>query len=506
VSDKTGVLPLARSLADHGVEIISTGGTAKLLQAEGVPVTPVSAVTGFPEIMDGRVKTLHPRVHAGLLAVRSNAEHMQALRALEIEPIDLVVVNLYPFKKTVFARETSHAEIIENIDIGGPSMLRAAAKNYPDVLVITDPGDYPLVTDWLESGRPADEQTRLGLAAKVFRTTAAYDALIAQYLSNLAGEEFPDSLTLTYEKAQDLRYGENPHQQAAFYREPVAPSGSISAARQLQGKELSFNNINDANAALLSVREFDEPAVAAIKHTNPCGVGLGKTILEAWRNAQAADPVSIFGGVVALNRAVDAETAKAITSLFLEIVIAPGYSDAALEAFRKKPNLRVLEADDCEGGSEVDAGLTTIKVEGGLLVQEPDIKDISTGDLKVVTHRAPTEAETRALLFAWKVVKHVRSNAIVLVNGDRTVGIGAGQMNRVGAAEIAIRQAGDLAKGAVMASDGFFPMGDTVELAASAGITAIIQPGGSIKDSESIAAAEAAGAAMVTTGMRHFRH
>ncbi|GAX88746.1 bifunctional phosphoribosylaminoimidazolecarboxamide formyltransferase/IMP cyclohydrolase [Effusibacillus lacus] len=515
VSDKTGIVELAKVLVKHDVEIVSTGGTAKLLQQEGIPVTGISDVTGFPEIMDGRVKTLHPNIHGGLLAVRDNEKHMQAIEELGIKPIDLVVVNLYPFKETILKPGVTHDEAIENIDIGGPSMLRAAAKNYRDVIVLVDAVDYGLVVESLEKGQPISEDTRLALSAKVFRHTAAYDALVAQYMTRLTGEEFPESVTLTYEKEQDLRYGENPHQQAAFYREPAAGADTIAGAKQLHGKELSYNNINDANAALAIVKEFAEPAVVAIKHTNPCGVGIADTIHGAWQKAYEADPVSIFGGIIALNRVVDAATAQGMSELFLEIILAPGYEPEAFEILARKKNLRLMEAAIGEtseaskaskASSLLGAPRTSLKVEGGLLIQDLDRKVVTAEELQVVTRRQPTQEELKQLLFAWKVVKHVKSNAIVLARENRTVGVGAGQMNRVGAAKIAIEQAGDLAKGAVLASDAFFPMPDTVEAAAKAGITAIIQPGGSIKDNESIEAADRTGIAMVFTGVRHFKH
>jgi phosphoribosylaminoimidazolecarboxamide formyltransferase/IMP cyclohydrolase len=510
VSDKTGIVELAKAFVEHDIEIVSTGGTASLLEKEGIPVTGISEVTNFPEIMDGRVKTLHPNIHSGLLAVRTNPAHMQQLEQLQIQPIDYVVVNLYPFKQTISKSDVSLEEAIENIDIGGPSMLRAAAKNYSGVVVLVDAADYGWVIERLQTGTDISEQERFRLAAKVFRHTAAYDALISEYLTEQAGEAFPETITLTYEKAQDLRYGENPHQQAAFYREPFATLSSIAFAEQLHGKELSFNNINDANAALSILAEFTEPAVVAVKHTNPCGVGVADSIYDAYQKAYEADPVSIFGGIVALNRTVDTKTAQAMSELFLEIVIAPAYEEEAFQILSKKKNIRIMTVDlsdsnDANGVARLKDRVT-LKVQGGLLIQDRDTKQVALEDLKVVTEREPSDEEWKQLLFGWKVVKHVKSNAIVLVNGDRTVGIGAGQMNRVGAAEIAVRQAGDLAKGSVMASDAFFPMGDTVELARQAGVTAIIQPGGSIRDQESIDAANAAGIAMVFTGIRHFKH
>jgi phosphoribosylaminoimidazolecarboxamide formyltransferase/IMP cyclohydrolase len=510
VSDKTGIIELAKAFVQHGIEIVSTGGTASLLEKEGVPVTGISDVTKFPEIMDGRVKTLHPHIHGGLLAVRNNPSHMKQIQELGIQPIDFVVVNLYPFKETIRKPNVSLEEAIENIDIGGPSMLRAAAKNYSGVVVLVDSDDYGWVIERLRSGNDITEAERFKLAAKVFRHTAAYDALIAEYLTEKTGEPFPETITLTYEKAQDLRYGENPHQQAAFYREPFAAPSSIAYAKQLHGKELSFNNINDANAALSILWEFTEPAVVAVKHTNPCGVGVADTVFGAFQNAYQADPVSIFGGIVALNRTVDVATAQAMSELFLEIILAPAYESEAFAILSKKKNIRIMtvalpEADETHRKNRLEDRVT-LKVQGGLLIQDRDTRQLTEDDLQVVTERQPTDAEWKQLLFAWKVVKHVKSNAIVLVNGNRTVGIGAGQMNRVGAAEIAIRQAGDLANGSVLASDAFFPMSDTVELASKAGVTAIIQPGGSIRDQESIDAANAAGIAMVFTGIRHFKH
>ncbi|UOF92233.1 bifunctional phosphoribosylaminoimidazolecarboxamide formyltransferase/IMP cyclohydrolase [Fodinisporobacter ferrooxydans] len=510
VSDKTGIVELSNAFAKHGIEIISTGGTAKLLAQAGIPVIGISDVTGFPEIMDGRVKTLHPNIHSGLLAVRSNPSHMEQLEKLNIGTIDYVVVNLYPFKQTISKPDVSLEEAIENIDIGGPSMLRAAAKNYSGVVVLVDANDYSWVIEHLDANQPIREEERFRLAAKVFRHTAAYDALIADYLTEQTGEEYPESITLTYEKAQDLRYGENPHQGAAFYREPLTTHSSIAYAKQLHGKELSYNNINDANAALSILSEFAEPAAVAVKHTNPCGVGIADSISAAFKKAYEADPVSIFGGIVALNRTVDGATAQALSEIFLEIILAPGYDPDAFEILAKKKNIRIMTVD-LRSTEQVLAGKawrdkTTLKVQGGLLIQDRDVHSLKREDVQVVTDRQPTEEEWKQMLFGWNVVKHVKSNAIVLVREDRTVGIGAGQMNRVGAAEIAIRQAGELANGAILASDAFFPMRDTVDLAAKHGITAMIQPGGSVRDQESIDAANAAGIAMVFTGVRHFKH
>ncbi|ASS76760.1 bifunctional phosphoribosylaminoimidazolecarboxamide formyltransferase/IMP cyclohydrolase [Tumebacillus algifaecis] len=508
VSDKTGVIELAQAFVSHDVEVVSTGGTHKLLHGAGVPVTNISDITGFPEIMDGRVKTLHPNIFGGLLAIRANDEHMGAIEGLDIKPIDYVIVNLYPFQATIEKPNVTFEEAIENIDIGGPSMLRAAAKNYQDVAVVVDSGDYARIIDGLDNDNPLTRAEKLGLATKVFRHTAAYDALISQYLTQATGEAFPERLTVTYEKVQDLRYGENPHQQAAFYAEPGAASHTIAGAKQLHGKELSYNNINDANAALAIVQEFNEPAVVAIKHTNPCGVGIAETILDAYIKAYEADPVSIFGGIVALNREVDLQTAQKMSELFLEIILAPSYTTGALELLTQKKNLRVMTVEMTPQGGIPALGTprTTQKVQGGLLIQDLDLQTVTETDVQVVTKRQPTSEEMKQLLFAWKVVKHVKSNAIVLAGADRTVGVGAGQMNRVGAAKIAIEQAGDLAKGSVLASDAFFPMADTVQAAAAAGVTAIVQPGGSIKDADSIAAADEAGIAMIFTSVRHFKH
>jgi len=507
VSDKTGIVEFASALAKAGVEIISTGGTKTLLEQNGVPVIGISDVTGFPEILDGRVKTLHPAVHSGLLAIRDSEAHRRQMQELGLGYIDLVVVNLYPFAATIAKPDVTYEEAIENIDIGGPTMLRSAAKNHAFVTVVVDAADYETVLEEIRQSGDTTLETRKRLAAKVFRHTAAYDALISEYLTRQTGERFPEKYTVTYEKVQDLRYGENPHQQAAFYRKPLAQPGNITTAEQLHGKELSYNNINDANAALQIVKEFDQPAVVAVKHMNPCGVGIGATILEAYRKAYEADPTSIFGGIVAANREIDAETARLMHEIFLEIVIAPGFSQEALDILTKKKNIRLLKLGDAFAqGRTAESYHNVTSVEGGMLVQDNDNLQIDASNLKVVTERAPTEEELKQLLFGWKVVKHVKSNAIVLVKDDMTIGVGAGQMNRVGAARIAIEQAGEKAKGSVLASDAFFPMGDTVELAAQAGITAIIQPGGSIKDEESIAAANKYGIAMVFTGVRHFKH
>lgn len=503
VSNKEGIIPFAKQLAELGVEIISTGGTKRALEEAGVPVISISDVTGFPEILDGRVKTLHPAIHGGILAVRGDERHQTALAEHGIRPIDLVVVNLYPFQQTIAKPDVTLAEAIENIDIGGPTMVRAAAKNYTDVAIVVDPADYRTVIEELKTTGSIQAKTRQKLAAKAFRHTAAYDAMIAEYLTNLTGEEYPESLTVTYTKKQSLRYGENPHQSAAFYAKPLGAAFSIANAVQLHGKELSYNNINDANAAINLIREFQEPAVAAIKHMNPCGVGVGATLLEAFTKAYEADPVSIFGGIIAVNREVDKETAERMHDIFLEIVIAPSFSDEALAILTQKKNIRLLTLDfTASNGKEK----TLVSVNGGVLVQAADTYTLADAEWNVVTKREPTEEEREQLRFAWNVVKHVKSNAIVLAKNGMTVGVGAGQMNRVGAAKIAIEQAGEQAAGAVLASDAFFPMDDTVEAAAKAGITAIIQPGGSIRDADSIRKADEYGIAMVFTGVRHFKH
>ncbi|MFS0862741.1 bifunctional phosphoribosylaminoimidazolecarboxamide formyltransferase/IMP cyclohydrolase [Fredinandcohnia sp. 179-A 10B2 NHS] len=503
VSDKEGLVPFVKGLIDHGIEVISTGGTKRMLEENGLSVIGISQVTGFPEIMDGRVKTLHPNIHGGLLAVRENEEHVKQLNEHQISPIDLVVVNLYPFQQTIAKPNVEFAEAIENIDIGGPSMLRSAAKNHKYVTVVVDPQDYNKVLDELNQTGAVAAETKQKLAAKVFRHTAAYDAVIAEFLTKEAGEDSPESLTVTYEKEQDLRYGENPHQKAAFYKKPLSTEFSIASAAQLHGKELSYNNINDADAALQIVKEFTEPAVVAVKHMNPCGVGVGTTIEEAYQKAYEADSTSIFGGIVALNREVDASTAQKLHEIFLEIVIAPSFSEEAFEILSSKKNIRLLTVNIAEK-QEVEKKL--VSVRGGLLVQEEDVYTFEDATITIPTKREPTEKEWADLKLAWKVVKHVKSNAIVLAKDDMTIGIGAGQMNRVGAANIALAQAGEKAQGSALGSDAFFPMDDTVEAAAKAGVTAIIQPGGSIRDEDSIKKADEYGITMVFTGVRHFKH
>lgn len=503
VSDKTDVVEFANSLTKLGFEIISTGGTKKALEQAGIEVVAISEITGFPEIMDGRVKTLHPNIFGGLLAIRDNEKHMEQIKEQGINVIDIVVVNLYPFKETISKPNVEWEEAVENIDIGGPSMLRASAKNYQDVTVIVDPTDYAIVLQQLEENNEVNIDIKKGLAAKVFRHTAAYDSYISQYWTEQIGELFPENLTLTYEKVQDLRYGENPHQNASFYRQGLLKLG-LGQAKQLHGKELSYNNIQDTNAAWEMVKEFkDQPVVVAVKHMNPCGIGIGETLIEAYGKAYEADPISIFGGIIATNQIIDEETAIRMSEIFLEVIIAPGFSEKAIEILTKKKNIRLLQLAD----EERKAGLQKVtSVSGGLLIQDEDVRALNDENIKVATKRAPSEEELKQLIFAWKAVKHVKSNAIVLAKEGHTVGIGAGQMNRVGAAKIAIEQAGEKAQGSVMASDAFFPMPDTVQEAAKAGVTAIIQPGGSIKDKDSIAEADKLGIAMVFTGVRHFKH
>ncbi|MEM1413897.1 MAG: bifunctional phosphoribosylaminoimidazolecarboxamide formyltransferase/IMP cyclohydrolase [Myxococcota bacterium] len=506
VSDKTGIASFAKGLSARGVEILSTGGTARAIREAGVEVVDVAAYTESPEVMDGRVKTLHPRVHGGILARDQEADQAD-LERLGGKPIDLVCVNLYPCEATV-AGGADHPTIIENIDIGGPSMVRSAAKNHARVLVVTDPSDYAEVLAALEG---ADADLRARLAAKAFGHTAAYDGAIAAYLTGLDGEggrhTFPGTLTYVLEKAYDTRYGENPHQKGAFYVERNAPGGSLARAESLGagGKELSFNNLVDVDAALEAVRELEGAGAVVVKHTNPCGVATAGSLEEAYRLARAADATSAFGGIVALNQEVDLATAEAVAETFIECVVAPGFAADALERLRKKKSLRLLATGGWLGA---DAPMTVMKrISGGFAVQERDAT--AAGEVagaRVVTKRAPTADELAALDLSWRVCKHVKSNAIVFAKPGRTVGIGAGQMSRVLAVEIAAQKAGDEAKGAAMASDAFFPFADGVEAAAKAGVTAVVQPGGSKRDEEVIAACDAAGIAMVFTGFRHFKH
>lgn len=499
VSDKSNITDFAKKLTELDYEIISTGGTLKTIKEAGINVTAVEQVTESPEILDGRVKTLHPVIHGGLLAKRDNPDHLKQLETFNIQPIDLVVVNLYPFKQTIDQEDVTEQEIIENIDIGGPTMLRAAAKSFADVTVVVDPVDYGAVINGITENT-LDKTARKKLAAKVFRHTAQYDALIADYFTD---EPFPEQYTVTYEKMQSLRYGENPHQQAAFYKSPRHTNGSLAAAKQLHGKELSYNNIQDANAALEIVAEYDQAAAVAIKHMNPCGIGLALTLNAAFTRAYQADPISIFGGIVACNRVIDADVANQLSEIFLEIVIAPEFTDEAFTILTKKKNIRLLKLNMDNTDKDYHK-LTTVK--GGVLIQDNDNKQITKTDLTVTTEKRPNEQEIEDLLFAWKAVRHVKSNAIVLAKNLQTIGVGAGQMNRIGAAEIAINQAGEKVAGSVLASDAFFPMPDTVEAAAKAGVTAIIQPGGSKRDQDSIDMCNKYGIAMVYTGMRHFKH
>lgn len=502
VSDKQGIVELAQGLVKLGYEILSTGGTAKILVEQGVVVTPVSQVTGFPEILEGRVKTLHPKIHGGILAKRT-PDHLEQLKEQEIAPIDLVVVNLYPFKETVAKPEVTLEEAIENIDIGGPAMVRAAAKNHQYVAVVVNPQRYGEILSLLEEQGEIPLAVRRQLAFEAFSHTAHYDAMISQYLSGILAQEkeqeLPQEFTLGGKKIQDLRYGENPHQKAAFYQ--VGDYG-LAAAEKYQGKELSFNNLMDLEAAWNLVLEFDEPACAIIKHTNPCGVAVAKNLKEAYTRAYEADPVSAFGGIVGLNREVDEETAKVLVEIFLEAVVAPGYTPQALEILKEKPNLRVLAVKAGAKGKTLDIKT----VSGGFLVQEKDQVEESPQWQWVTDKKVEEEKLLKDLQFAWKVVKHVKSNAIVTVKDGVTTGIGPGQTNRVGAAKIALSQAGPKAKGGVLASDAFFPFRDTVDLAAQYGISAIIQPGGAIRDEESITACNEHGIAMAFTGRRHFRH
>lgn len=501
VSDKRGLIPLGEGLSSLGVEIVSTGGTAAVLEEAGIKVRRVEEITGFPEMLNGRVKTLHPGIHAGILA-RRDEDHLGELKEQNIEPIDLVVVNLYPFKETI-ERTSDFDEIIENIDIGGPANIRSAAKNFKHVAVVVDPSKYEGILSALREEGGISEEYSLELAREAFSHTARYDAIISGYLNKRGGRFFPDLLTLAYEKVQDLRYGENPHQQAAFYREVVAQESGVAGAKSLQGKELSFNNILDLEAALQLTREFEEPAAVIIKHTNPCGVGLGKDLKEAFLAAHECDPVSAFGSIIGLNRVVAGSVAEEIAKGFVEAIIAPSFDQKALKVLSKKENLRLLELPSWERERK---GMDIRGITGGLLLQSPDSKDLSLNDLRMVSKRQPGEDVLSTLLFAWKVAKFVKSNAIVLARKGATVGIGAGQMSRVDATRLAIMKAGGRVKGSVLASDAFFPFRDVVDEAARAGIRAIIQPGGSIRDEESINAADEHGLAMVFTGIRHFRH
>jgi len=509
VTDKTGIVEFARKLSSMGVELISTGGTAKLLRDSGVGVKDISELTGFPEMLDGRVKTLHPKVHGGILHRREEPSHRAAVAEHGIQPIDMVVVNLYAFDKTAAKPNVHFEELIENIDIGGPSMIRSAAKNFSDVAVVTSPADYAQISDEMaRSGGELSSETRWRLAQKAFATTAAYDSSIASTLERVSANGrfefhpefsgFPQTLRLSFNKVMDLRYGENPHQKAAMYSD--GSGAGVANARQLQGKELSYNNIVDLQAAWDLAQEFEEPVCAIIKHTNPCGTATGKTLAEAYRRALECDPVSAFGGVIGVNRPIDADAAEEMAKLFLEVIAAPAFDEGARAKFASKKNLRLVEI------TPAPEKWVLKNVSGGILVQDADVRPLSEADLKVVSKRPPTPEEKRALLFAWKVCKHVKSNAILYARDGQTVGVGAGQMSRVDSCKIGAMKAVLPLKGTVAASDAFFPFPDGVEEIAKAGATAIIQPGGSVRDQEVIEAADRLGLAMIFTGVRHFRH
>ncbi|MCW3490042.1 bifunctional phosphoribosylaminoimidazolecarboxamide formyltransferase/IMP cyclohydrolase [Dethiobacter alkaliphilus] len=504
VSDKTGLVDFAKGLVEQGFTIISTGGTKKALADADVPVKSVSDITGFPEILDGRVKTLHPKVHGGILARRDLNEHLEQMQEHGIGSIELVAVNLYPFAQTVAKPDATLEQAIENIDIGGPTMVRSAAKNFKHVAIVVNPGRYDdVLAEMREKGSLSDD-TRFKLAVEAFSHTAEYDAMISGWLYKQIPDAplFPETLALPYSKVQDLRYGENPQQKAAFYREANAAPGTVASAKQLHGKAMSFNNINDLNAAWELVQEFSEPAAVAVKHANPCGVAVANNVYDAYALAFEADPVSIFGGIVALNRTLDAKTAEKMSEIFLEVVIAPDYDEDALAVLTKKKDIRVLQAPLPEVREKLDVK----KVSGGILVQELDDETVHSAGWGAVTNEKPSLQQIQDMIFGMKVVKHVKSNAIVLVKNGQTIGIGAGQMNRVGAARIAIEQAGDKAKGSVLASDAFFPFRDTVDEAAKAGVKGIVQPGGSMKDQESTQACDEHRIAMMMTGTRYFKH
>ena len=510
VSDKTGVVEFAKGLVALGWEILSTSGTMKLLKESGVPVTSVSDVTGFPEICDGRVKTLHPKIHGALLARRDIPEHMKELKDNDIETIDLVCVNLYPFRETIAKPDVTMEDAVEHIDIGGPSMLRSAAKNWESVTVVCNPADYETVLSEIKAGGNTTRETRLKLSAKAYTHTAEYDMAISTYMRAQAG--LPEKLFLEYDLKQELRYGENPHQEAKFFASTVKEPFSLATAEQLNGKELSYNNIQDANATLNIAREFDEPFCVGVKHMNPCGSATGKTIAEAWKKAYEADKTSIFGGIVAANREIDLETAQMLKPIFLEIVMAPSFAPDALELLCTKKNLRVLKVDMSKDNT---VRKQYVSMNGGMLVQDRDINTKPVAADQCVTELKPTVEQLADMEFAWKIVKHVKSNAIVVAKGGMTYGVGAGQMNRIGSAEIALKQAQNTLKeegkdimteGLVLASDGFFPFDDCVALAAEYGIKAIVQPGGSIRDEDSIKLANEKGITMLFTGERHFKH
>ena len=510
VSDKTGIVEFAKELESMGIEIISTGGTYKKLKEEGVKAIEISELTGFPECLDGRVKTLHPKVHAGILAMRSNPNHMKQLEELNVDTIDFVVVNLYPFKQTILKENVKREEAVENIDIGGPTMLRSAAKNYQDVAVITDPRDYEKVLTELKENGKVSLDTKFYLMNKVFEHTASYDAMICKYLKDERKDEsLPEELTLTYEKVQEMRYGENPHQIGALYKEVGKCEGSLTIAEQLNGKELSFNNINDTNGALELLKEFEEPTVVACKHGNPCGVGSdSESIYKAWQKAFNSDKTSIFGGIVVCNREITEEMANEMKEIFLEVIVAPSYEEKALEILKVKPNLRILLLPSITVKQPKEA-YDIKKINGGIILQTIDSELLN--EYEVVTNRKPTEKELEDMLFTWKIVKYVKSNGIAIGKDKQSIGIGPGQVNRIWATKQSIEHANELigegvTKGAVLASDAFFPFSDCVEAAHEAGITAIIQPGGAMRDQDSIDKCNEYGIAMIFTKMRHFRH
>jgi len=505
LSDKDGLIEFAEGLDRCGIEIVSTGGTAKLLKEKGFNIIEISDFTGFPEILDGRVKTLNPKVHAGILNIRENEEHRQTMEKHGFVDIDIVAVNLYPFEKTISSASVTTNQAIENIDIGGPTMIRSAAKNFKYVAVVVDKQDYAVILDEINTDGGVKFETRMNLARKAFTHTAMYDSIISGYFNDLMGINFPEEIALPMRKKQDLRYGENPHQKASFYSSPAASEPGVTNAHQLHGKELSFNNIIDTNAALELVQEFDTPACVIVKHTNPCGVALADDIVEAYKNALECDPLSAFGGIVGLNREVDKELAENLSEIFLEVIAAPSFSEDALDILTKKKNIRLLEikGDFSVKNKELDIK----KVVGGYLLQEKDLQTLPDDrDLKIVTEKKPTGDEYSDLIFAWTVAKHVKSNAIVYAKNNRTVGVGAGQMSRVDSSKIAAEKARNPLEGSVMASDAFFPFRDSIDEAAEKGIKAVIQPGGSIRDEEVIKAADEHGMAMVFTGMRHFKH
>ncbi|MDD2446296.1 MAG: bifunctional phosphoribosylaminoimidazolecarboxamide formyltransferase/IMP cyclohydrolase [Tissierellia bacterium] len=503
VYKKEGIVEFAKALADLGWEIISTGGTAKALKAEGLNVIEIDEITNFPEILDGRVKTLNPYIHGGLLYKRDDQTHVKTIKDLKIGSIDMVVNNLYPFEDTIKNESSTHEDIIENIDIGGPSMIRAAAKNYKFVTVIVDPVDYDKVLEELNVNGEVSYNTKEYLACKVFNYTAYYDAIIAEYFNKLTNVKFPEMLTIPLNRGQELRYGENPHQEATLYKEVFEVPGSITSGKKLHGKQLSFNNYNDGNGALDILKEFDEPTVVAVKHTNPCGIGSGSSLFEAYTKAYECDTESIFGGIIAANREIDLDVAEMINSIFLELVMAPSFTEKALEILTKKKNIRLIQIPDINKNDYKNVDYK--KVLGGLLIQDRN-GILLNDEIQVVTNKKPTEKEMEDLMFAWKAAKNIKSNGIVIAKDKATIGIGLGEVNRFWAAESAINRSGDKIKGSVAASDGYFPFGDSVEAMAKAGVTAVIQPGGSIKDPEVIAEADKQGIAMVFTGIRHFKH